>query len=96
MTKGSGGLGDPAGGSSGRGSPPGRGEGAGPGSGSADDSRAEVVLSQALRAMAGGQAAPSPTGGRAYLRLSTGQLVLLAAIVGLLVGVGAGLLSLLL
>jgi len=46
--------------------------------------------------MAGGQAAPSSTGGRARLRLSTGQLVLLAAIVGLLVGIGAGLLSLLL
>jgi hypothetical protein len=45
--------------------------------------------------MAGGQAAPSPTGGRAYLRLSTGQLLLLAAIVGLLIGGGAGLLSLL-
>lgn len=64
--------------------------------GSADDSRAEQVLSQALKAMAGGQAQPSGTGGRASLRLSTAQLVLLAAIVGLLVGIGAGLLSLLL
>ena len=63
--------------------------------GAADDSRAEQVLSQALRAMAGGQAAPSPTGCRAYLRLSTVQLLLLAAIVGLLIGGGAGLLSLL-
>lgn len=62
----------------------------------ADDSRAEQVLSQALKAMAGGQAAPSATGGRADLRLSTTQLVLVAAIVGLLVGIGAGLLSLLL
>lgn len=68
----------------------------GPGSGAADDSRAEQVLSQALKAMAGGQASPSGTGGRASLRLSTAQLVLLAAIVGLLVGIGAGLLSLLL
>jgi hypothetical protein len=66
------------------------------GSGSADDSRAEQVLSQALKAMAGGQASPSGTGGRASLRLSTAQLVLLAAIVGLLIGIGAGLLSLLL
>ncbi|WP_420120761.1 hypothetical protein [Nakamurella sp.] len=64
--------------------------------GAADDSRAEQVLSQALKAMAGGQAAPSATGGRADLRLSTTQLVLVAAIVGLLVGIGAGLLSLLL
>lgn len=64
--------------------------------GSADDSRAEQVLSQALKAMAGGQASPSTTGGRASLRLSAAQLVLLAAIVGLLVGIGAGLLSLLL
>lgn len=69
---------------------------AGQGPGSADDSRAEQVLSQALKAMAGGQASPSGTGGRATLRLSTAQLVLLAAIVGLLVGIGAGLLSLLL
>ena len=64
--------------------------------GSADDSRAEQVLSQALKAMAGGQASPRGTGGRASLRLSTAQLVLLAAIVGLLVGIGVGLLSLLL
>jgi len=63
--------------------------------GAADDSRAEQVLSQALKAMAGGQAAPT-AGGRANLRLSTTQLVLVAAIVGLLVGIGAGLLSLLL
>lgn len=62
----------------------------------ADDSRAEQVLSQALKAMAGGQSSPSGTGGRANLRLSTTQLVLVAAIVGLLVGIGAGLLSLLL
>ncbi len=72
---------------------PGRPPGSGPGS--ADDSRAEQVLSQALRAMAGGQSTPSSTGGRANLRLSTGQLVLLAAIVGLVVGIGVGLLSLL-
>jgi hypothetical protein len=67
-----------------------------------------VVLSQALRAMAGGQqtgaagsdgAAHDPTGshgGRAQRRLTTGQLVLIAAILGLLIGIGAGLLSLLL
>lgn len=67
-----------------------------PPGGAADDSRAEKVLSQALKAMAGGQAAPSATGGRANLHLSTTQLVLVAAIVGLLVGIGAGLLSLLL
>ena len=46
--------------------------------------------------MAGGKESPSATGGRASLGLSTGQLVLLAAIVGLLIGIGAGLLSLLL
>jgi len=83
---------------------PGRASGSGPGS--ADDSRAEVVLSQALRAMAGGREAASgapsgssgadATGGRSRRTLTTGQLVLLAAIVGLLVGIGAGLLSLLL
>jgi len=75
---------------------PERGQPAEAGAGSADDSRAEQVLSQALKAMAGGQASPSGTGGPASLRLSTAQLVLLAAIVGLLVGIGAGLLSLLL
>jgi hypothetical protein len=65
--------------------------------GSAEDSRAEVVLSQALHAMAGGQSGgQAGSGGRASPHLSTGQLVLLAAIVGLLVGIGAGLLSLLL
>ena len=81
---------------SGSGRPGGSGQAPGTGPGSADDSRAEQVLSQALRAMAGGQASPSGTGGRATLKLSTGQLVLLAAIIGLLVGIGAGLLSLLL
>ncbi len=83
--------------SNGSGGPaPERGRPADTGSGAADDSRAEQVLSQALKAMAGGQASPSGTGGRASLRLSTAQLVLLAAIVGVLVGVAAGLLSLLL
>jgi hypothetical protein len=87
------------------------------------DSRAEQVLSQALRAMVGGDKPNSdrssgekPTGttvsaggsgtggsgtggsgtGGGRRRLTTGQLLLLAAIVGLLVGIAAGLLSLLL
>ncbi len=95
MTDRSGGSGDP-------GWSPGSGPAAGPGRtgsgspGSADDSRAEQVLSQALRAIAGGQPADNATAGRTVSRLSTGQLVLLAAIAGLLVGIGAGLLSLLL
>ena len=74
----------------------------------AQDSRAEQVLSQALRAMVGGDkpsdkpgattgvtgdARTSPSSRR---RLTTGQLLLLAAIAGLLVGIAAGLLSLLL
>jgi hypothetical protein len=78
--------------------------GAGPGGGAPrpgppgrpEDSRAEVVLSQALNVMAGGKSAPGGTGGRPARVLSTGQLILLAAIAGLLVGIGAGLLSLLL
>ena len=69
-----------------------------PGDG-ADDSRAEQVLSQALRVMAGGGKAP-PAGGPAgpvtRRRLSTSQLILLAAIVGLLIGIGAGFVSLML
>lgn len=62
------------------------------------DARAEEVLAQALRVMAGGgKPPPGPTGGtdeRTRRRLSTGQLMLLAAIVGLLIGIGAGFLSL--
>ena len=71
------------------GTPPGGGE----------DSRAEQVLSQALRVMAGGGKAPaaSATAGQVTRRrLSTGQLILLAAIVGLLIGIGAGFVSLML
>jgi hypothetical protein len=70
----------------------------------AQDSRAEQVLSQALRAMVGGDkpgattgaAGDTPTGSGSRRRLTTGQLLLLAAIVGLLIGIAAGLLSLLL
>ena len=77
----------------------------------AQDSRAEQVLSQALRAMVGGdkpdtgpaggenpggtRASGDPTRTRFGRRLTTGQLLLLAAIVGLVVGIAAGLLSLL-
>ena len=74
----------------------------------AQDSRAEQVLSQALRAMVGGDNPSDKPGGTAGVtgdartgpgsrrRLTTGQLLLLAAIVGLLVGIAVGLLSLLL
>ncbi len=70
-----------------------------PGRSGVPDSRAEQVLSQALRLMAGGAATErgrtdgSPAG--APRRITTGQLLLLAAIVGLLVGITVGLLSLL-
>ena len=43
-----------------------------------------------------GSSGADATGGRSRRTLTTGQLLLLAAIVGLLVGIGAGLLSLLL
>ncbi len=69
-----------------------------------EESRAEQVLSQALRAMAGGEkparadaaaaaacGAPAAHSGR---RLSTAQVMLIAAIVGLLIGCVAGLVSL--
>ena len=84
----------------------------------AQDSRAEQVLSQALRAMVGGDrpGSENPGGdksggekpggttvssgnartGAGWRRLTTGQLLLLAALVGLLIGIAAGLLSLLL
>ena len=74
----------------------------------AQDSRAEQVLSQALRAMVGGDkpsdkpgattgvTGDARTGPGTRRRLTTGQLLLLAAIVGLLVGIAVGLLSLLL
>ena len=69
-----------------------------PGTGG-DDSRAEQVLAQALRVMAGGDKGPaSPPAPRSSTRrrLTTGQLILLAAIVGLLIGIGAGFLSVML
>ena len=68
-----------------------------PASGGSEDSRAEQVLSQALRVMAGGGKTPAspPTDARVTRRrLTTSQLVLLAAIVGLLIGIGAGFVSL--
>ena len=66
----------------------------------------EVLLGQALRAMAGGSRAPLPTPasrtpvesgprGRSWSRFSTVQILLMAALVGLVVGVAAGLLTLL-
>lgn len=67
--------------------------------GGADDSRAEQVLAQALRVMAGGDKGPaSPPAQRSSTRrrLTTGQVILLAAIVGLLIGIGAGFLSVML
>ncbi len=69
-----------------------------------EESRAEQVLSQALRAMAGGEKAaradpgaamaPDGSGSRSGRRLSTTQVMLIAAIVGLLIGCVAGLVSL--
>ena len=68
--------------------------------GGAEDSRAEEVLAQALRVMAGGGPKPGKSTGTReqhwLRRLSTGQLVLLAAIIGLLIGIGLGFLSLML
>jgi hypothetical protein len=74
------------------------------GGGGSEDSHAEQVLSQALRLMAGGDAGRSgtPRGAtgsppaQSRRRLTTGQLLLLAAILGLLVGIAAGFVSLLL
>ncbi len=65
----------------------------------ADASRAEQVLSQALRVMAGGgkqPALPTTDSRVTRRRLTTGQLILLAAILGLLVGIAAGFVSLML
>ncbi len=79
--------------------------------GASEDSHAEQVLSQALRLMAGGDAgrsgtpgtasgavpgSPSASSAESRRRLTTGQLLLLAAIVGLLIGIAAGFVSLLL
>ena len=65
----------------------------------------ELLLGQALRAMAGGGRAPLPNPGataagsgvhdRRWSRLSTLQILLVAALAGLILGVAAGLLSLL-
>jgi len=60
------------------------------------DPDAERVLAQALRAMAGGRDGPTRSGStRAPSTWSTTQVVLLAVIIGLLVGMGAGIVSLL-
>ena len=66
--------------------------------GAAEDSRAEQVLSQALRVMAGGgkvSVSASSSDG-SIRRLATSQLILLSAIIGLLIGIGAGFVSLML
>lgn len=65
----------------------------------------ELLLGQALRAMAGGGRAPLPNpdaaagsgaDDRCWSRFSTLQILLMAALAGLILGVVAGLLSLLL
>lgn len=76
------------------------GQQSGPGDAGRSEAHAEEVLAQALRVMAGGgKSAVAPTPAvdqRTRRRLSTGQLVLLAAIIGLLIGIGGGFLSLML
>jgi hypothetical protein len=64
----------------------------------AEESRAEQLLAQTLNVMAGGKsgAQSAATGAESRRRLTTGQLILLAAIIGLLIGIGLGFLSLLL
>jgi hypothetical protein len=60
------------------------------------DPDAERVLSQALRAMAGGRDGPADhSAAGAGSPWSAAQVVLLALIVGLLVGMGVGIISLL-
>ena len=60
------------------------------------DPDAERVLSQALRAMAGGRDGPTRQGAAgARSTWSTAQVALLAVIIGLLVGMAAGIVSLL-
>ena len=60
------------------------------------DPDAERVLAQALRAMAGGRDGPAEGGGvGGQPGWSATQVVLLALIVGLLIGMGAGIISLL-
>ena len=71
---------------------------AGPGQPGERESRAdpELVLAQALRALAGGKrdapAAPDPAPQRR--RVTAGQLLLIAALAGLVVGILAGIISL--
>jgi hypothetical protein len=64
----------------------------------AEQSRAEQVLAQALNVMAGGKSAQqqrADSAGQAVgPRLSRAQLLLFAAIIGLLVGIAAGFISL--
>ena len=64
----------------------------------AEQSRAEQVLAQALNVMAGGKSAQQQRTDSADQlagrRLSTAQLLLFAAIIGLLVGIAAGFISL--
>lgn len=61
-----------------------------------DESRAEQVLAQALNVMAGGKSGQQERTGEQLSRaqLSTTQLLLFAAVVGLLVGIALGLISL--
>lgn len=78
--------------------PPDRPASGGGAGGGAEESRAEQVLAQTLNVMAGGKSG-SPgvtTGAQSHRRLTTGQLILLAAIIGLMIGIGLGFLSLLL
>lgn len=60
---------------------------------------AEAVLAQALRAMAGGRKGEQPlpgAGPRRRARLSAVQVLLIAALIGIVVGMAAGFLTLLL
>lgn len=79
---------------------PGPPEGAGrPGRSGEPDQHAEEVLAQALRALAGGgrQSRPQPPepGRRAPVPFTRLQIVLLAVLLGLLIGMTAGVISLL-
>lgn len=77
-----------------------------PGRSAAEQSHPERVLSQALRAMAGGRPdsamhpgagvsrPPSARGADPAVRLTTVQVLLIAAIIGVVVGMGAGLVML--
>lgn len=68
------------------------------GGGGPEESRAEQVLAQTLNVMAGGKsgAQSAAPGVETRRRVTTGQLILLAAIIGLMIGIGLGFLSLLL